>query len=319
MKRCMGCMKEYGEQKSVCPSCGYSEEQIRREAAEFPEILAPGTILEQRFIIGRPLSASDYSYTYMAWDELLRRRVVMKEFFPIGLVRRSAEERLTALSGKNREIFEKGKKDFETEFYRLHRNQDLEEPAAFYKLVRENNTLYVVMEYIRGCSLLDYMEAGLEGLNASREDILNGLMNAVGHLHSRGIGHYNLSPDNIYIDENGRFRLLDFGEAKKKLYDLSGGRISCFQAEYTAPELLLHKNTGLNADVYAVGAIGYELYSGKMPPDCRRRYKRKLKLKNARISRLVNQLAELRAEKRPENAAEFIKTGGREEKRNGQE
>ena len=64
----MNSMSEYNEQNSRCPRCGFSEEEMNG-AQKLPEdILKPETVLQGRFVIGRPLSCSDYSFVYLAWD-----------------------------------------------------------------------------------------------------------------------------------------------------------------------------------------------------------------------------------------------------------
>ncbi len=266
MKRCMGCMKEYGEQHSRCPACGYSEEQMHGEGTAFSEALETGSVLEGRFIIGRPLSCSDFSFTYIGWDTLLRRRVAIKEYFPYELASRSEDGKIYTTKPEELKLFEEGADFFTREVEILNRNQDIEEIVHVYKMIKENGTYYMVMEYMKGCTLLDHMEAGLENCGISSDEILAAVMGAVNKIHSRGIGHFNLSPDNIYIDEEGKIRLLDFGEAKEKLYKLSKGKISGYQEEYIAPEILHCKeNINLNADLYSIGILGYELYFGKIP------------------------------------------------------
>ena len=80
MKKCMGCMRDYAENYERCPVCGYSEEQIKIEQGEKPEILSPETILGGRYIIGRVLSYTEYAITYIAWDALLQNRDGNQDF-----------------------------------------------------------------------------------------------------------------------------------------------------------------------------------------------------------------------------------------------
>ena len=112
VKRCMNCMSEYNEQNSRCPRCGFSEEEMNG-AQKLPEdILKPETVLQGRFVIGRPLSCSDYSFVYLAWDGVLRRCVAIREYFPGRLARRAGNE-VVCRSGREKNLFEAGKMDFE--------------------------------------------------------------------------------------------------------------------------------------------------------------------------------------------------------------
>ena len=207
-------MSEYNEQNSRCPRCGFSEEEMNG-AQKLPEdILKPETVLQGRFVIGRPLSCSDYSFVYLAWDGVLRRCVAIREYFPGRLARRAGNE-VVCRSGREKNLFEAGKLDFESEAMKLHYNQDIKQIVNVYRVIKENNTIYTVMEYLTGISLRDLMDMGFEQMGISEKNVLNEIFNTITAIHARGIGHYNLSPDNIYIDETG-IRLLDFGKPNTK-------------------------------------------------------------------------------------------------------
>ena len=310
MKRCMNCMSEYNEQNSRCPRCGFSEEEMNG-AQKLPEdILKPETVLQGRFVIGRPLSCSDYSFVYLAWDGVLRRCVAIREYFPGRLARRAGNE-VVCRSGREKNLFEAGKLDFESEAMKLHYNQDIKQIVNVYRVIKENNTIYTVMEYLTGISLRDLMDMGFEQMGISEKNVLNEIFNTITAIHARGIGHYNLSPDNIYIDETG-IRLLDFGKAKYKMYQATGGRVIRYEEDYIAPEVLSGKEVRMNADLYSLGILEYELYTGKAIPYSNRPQRRKKPLKtgNAEIEREINILADTDSKSRPVSLAEYLKKAG---------
>lgn len=314
MKRCMNCMSEYSEQNSRCPKCGFSEAEMFG-AQKLPEdILKPETVLQGRFVIGRPLSCSDYSFVYIAWDGVLRRCVVIREYFPKRLAKRGADNIINS-TGREQALFERGKMDFESEALKLHCNQDIKQIVNIYRIIKENNTVYEVMEYLKGISLADVMGTGLEQAGISEKKLLDEIINTVKILHARGIGHYNLSPDNIYITDTG-IKLLDFGEAKHKMYQASKGRIVHYQEEYIAPELLLCRGVRMNADLYSIGILEYELCTGKKAPlSIRRRRRKALKTGNAENEKEINLLADPDGESRPDSIEEFYKIAGRNDQR----
>lgn len=311
MKRCMNCMSEYSEQNSRCPKCGFSEAEMFR-AQKLPEdILKPETVLQGRFVIGRPLSCSDYSFVYIAWDGVLRRCVVIREYFPKELAKRDGINVICSTE-REKNLFERGRMDFESEALRLHCNQDIKQIINIYRIIKENNTVYEVMEYLKGVSLADLMETGFEEAGIYPKNILDELINTVKILQARGIGHYNLSPDNIYITDTG-IKLLDFGEAKYRMYRAAKRKIVNYQEEYIAPEVLLCRGVRMNADLYSVGILEYELYTGKKAPVSIRRRGRKriLKTGNAENEKEINLLADPNAESRPDSIEEFCKITGR--------
>ena len=303
MKRCLGCMREYGEQNDKCPACGFSAEEMRKNPDIPEDILPLESVLSGRFIIGRPLSCSDYSFVYLAWDGVLRRRVAIREYFPRQLAVRKEDELVQPRNPKCQGLFEKGLEAFVQEAQKLHRNQDLEEPVNIYRVLEENNTAYTVMEYIKGETVADFLERG----EKVEDNVTVQLLGAVKRLHDRGIAHFNLSSDNVFIDEDGRIRLLDFGVARWKLYEFSGGRIGTFQEEYMAPELLARKNPQMNADLYSVGVIGYEIHTGRfLWQEPKMRKKKYLKTGDRDTDIIVSLLTEKDAGKRPKTAGDIL-------------
>ena len=315
MKRCMNCMSEYSEQNSRCPRCGFSEAEMFG-AQKLPEdILKPETVLQGRFVIGRPLSCSDYSFVYIAWDGVLRRCVAIREYFPGELAKRDGNN-VVCSTEREKNLFERGRMDFESEALRLHCNQDIKQIVHIYRIIKENNTVYEVMEYLKGVSLADLMETGFKEKGIAPKNILDEIINTVKILQARGIGHYNLSPDNIYITETG-IKFLDFGEAKYRMYRAAKRKIVHYQEEYIAPEVLLCRGVRMNSDLYSVGILEYVLYTGKNAPVSIRRRGRKriLKTGNAENEKEINLLADPNAENRPDSIEEFYKITGRNDQR----
>ena len=194
---------------------------------------------------------------------------------------------------------------------KLHYNQDIKQIVNVYRVIKENNTIYTVMEYLTGISLRDLMDMGFEQMGISEKNVLNEIFNTITAIHARGIGHYNLSPDNIYIDETG-IRLLDFGEAKYKMYQATAGRVIRYEEDYISPEVLSGKEVRMNADLYSLGILEYELYTGKAIPYSNRPQRRKKPLKtgNAEMEREINILADPDSKSRPVSLAEYLKTAG---------
>lgn len=318
MKKCMGCMRDYSETNGRCPVCGYSDEDGMTVGAETSEVLPPETIIGGRFILGRVLSCSDFSIVYIAWDALLQRRTAIKEYFPINLgTRRVGSAEIQFLSSNEQAIFEEGKEVFEKEVEILNQNQDIQELVNIYRYIRENNTSYMVMEYLEGCTLQDYMDDNPKMDGGSFKGIFAMIMDAVNALHDKGIGHYNLSPDNIYLEKSGRVRLLDFGMAKKEVYRMMQKKVDYYREEYISPEILLGKPAKLNADLYSLGAIYYYMMTGKEPKSSLHRNRRhsKLRISDKTDERIVNLLAEVYSEIRPEGIAQLWQVCSAEDKR----
>lgn len=89
MKRCMGCMHEIDDGKVICPDCGYREGTLPSEAY----YLETGTVLANRYIVGKVLGYGGFGITYIGWDSQLKRIVAIKEYFPSELSTRGKSSR----------------------------------------------------------------------------------------------------------------------------------------------------------------------------------------------------------------------------------
>lgn len=304
MKKCMGCMRDYGEEYNQCPACGYSQEQADADKKRMPEILPAGTILSGRYILGRVLSNTDYSIIYMAWDALLLKRVAVREYFPVGLGRRSKRtNKISVQNSEKKKMFLYGLHAFEKEMILLHKMQDITGIVEVYRCIRENNTTYAVMEYLQGCTLQDRLDQEKRISPGEAGQIFRGLAGVLENLHARGICHGNLSPDSIYLEDTGRMRLIDFGGAKLQAYRKIGAEMEIFQTAYLAPEVMKGQAPEKNADLYSLGMIYARMLSGKEPKEGRPR----LKSGNMDLEaqKLIQYLTAAKAEQRPENVMQL--------------
>jgi len=154
--------------------------------------------------------------------------------------------------------------------------------------VTADGTPYFVMEHVDGLPLTQACAERGCGLR-ERLEIFAKVCEAVRYSHSQAIAHRDLKPSNILVTADGGVKLLDFGIAKQmeaadqtNAYSRTGFRL--MTPAYASPEQWLGKRPGLQADIYSLGAVLYELLAGCPPFD----------LKNATPSeaeRLVTQQA----------------------------
>jgi len=133
---------------------------------------------------------------------------------------------------------------------------------------------YFAMELIEGRPLRDY--ADVHRLDArSRLKLIAGICDAVHHAHQKGVIHRDLKPGNILVDESGQPKVLDFGVARATDADLRTTTLQTGVGQlvgtlgYMSPEQIKGDPEELDtrADVYALGVIGYELLTGRLPHD----------------------------------------------------
>ena len=152
---CLGCMEPYETEYDICPHCGY----VEGTEAEEPIHMAPGTILEGRYVIGKVLGYGGFGVTYIAWDQKLEQKVAIKEYFPSEFATRMpSESRVTIFGGDKQEQFEEGLEKFIEEGKRLSKFQNEAGIVKIFDGFKSNRTAYLVMEYLEGETLASYLE-----------------------------------------------------------------------------------------------------------------------------------------------------------------
>ena len=270
---CIGCMREKPDDRTVCPYCGFDSAGYEAENSA----LRPLSVLGGKYIIGKVLGSGGFGITYIALDVVLERRVAIKEFF----MRNGSMSRDTATSNlvtssvidasvsKSREA---SQAKFENEARMLAHLERLDGIVSVYDYFHENNTSYIVMEYLDGQTLKNYVIEHGHGLSFDEVmDKLTPVMKSLQKLHDKGILHRDISPDNIMIRSDGSVVLFDFGGVK--VYDESSDKsIVVLQKKgYTPYEQLVNEKQGPYTDVYAMAATIYYCLCGKAPAESLKR------------------------------------------------
>ena len=138
----------------ACGHCGKNPEGYIPEPHHFPA----GQLLAERYYIGRTLGEGGFGITYLGLDTKLMRRVAVKEYFPRSFVRRDSNitRNVTCYSG-SLEIFEKGRSQFLREAQTLAKLDDIPEIVRVLDFFAENNSAYIVMEFLEGETLKDIL------------------------------------------------------------------------------------------------------------------------------------------------------------------
>ena len=207
MTRCESCFREF--EGMVCPHCG--------GAQNGPHQLPVGTLLRDRYKLGRVLGQGGFGITYLGWDILMRRPVAVKEFYPRGTVYRKTTVSYRVECTEDTEIthYEYSRERFLREASALVDFRDIPEVVDILDFVKENNTAYIIMEFVRGVDMAKYIQ--MKGGRLSVEEtfrILKPVMEALAKVHKGGIVHRDISPDNIILDPMGGAKLLDFGAVR---------------------------------------------------------------------------------------------------------
>lgn len=259
---CMRCFHVKGKY-DVCPMCGY----VEGTPPEQPHYLTPGTILGNHFLVGTAIGAGGFGITYRCFDITLGVTVAVKEFYPAGLVNRApGQSAVGLLSGDKKEQYQSQLNRFLMEAQSIAQFGNAKDIVNVYDFFEENNTAYIIMEYIDGVLLKDYLEKqGRLDVGAALS-VISPIVNAVKKIHAKGIIHRDISPDNIFISGEDSVKIFDFGAAQ--LNDSSAGLAAekVIKVGYSAPEQYRdNSKQGFYTDIYSVGAILYQMLTGTRP------------------------------------------------------
>ena len=260
---CHYCFKPL-EKGSVC-SCGF--EQRERPAGTLPE----ETPLDGgKYIIGGVLGKGGFGITYLGWHTKLKSRVAIKEFFPSDIAVRGTRQNKKAVSGLT-DQYETFLKKFENEAVILEKFNSLRNIVHVKDLIRENNTAYIIMEYVEGDSLKELLVRSGGTLPWDRLiPMLDPMLTALQKIHQEKIIHRDISPDNILIHSDGEPVLIDFGTAR--IGQKTGGTVAVGKDGYAPIEQMEGADSqDPRTDIYALGATYYKALTGKTPDSSRAR------------------------------------------------
>lgn len=263
MKLCMGCMNQMEDQVTVCPHCGFNERELKQEAY----YLTPGTVVGGKYIIGRALSYAGYTVTYIGMDAENNRKVLVKEYLPNEFsTRPEGDKEVTIYSGDAKEQFEEGLTTFLNEANRI---QQLGRPQGImqvYDCVAENDTGYVISEYLEGQTLAQMLEGGKKFSPQEAKEFICEILEGLRRVHPLDVVHCDIAPETIVVTRTGEIKLLDFG-ATRYVTTANSKSLAIILKQGYAPEEQ-YRSQGVRGpwtDVYALGAVMYHMITGIVP------------------------------------------------------
>lgn len=264
--RCYGCMQLLSYPDEKCPYCGYDSRAKLFDRNHLP----PGTVIGGRYVLGAALGLGGFGNTYIGWDPQTEMRVTVREYLPSTLAYHRADTvQVQWYSAQGRALFQKGMRQFCSASEALRKMPETECINPILDIVRDNDTAYTVMQYLSGQTLKAYLS---EYRSMSFEDameIMAPVLRTLETVHQHDLLHRDVSPDNIFLCEDGQVRILDFGLAQYDLTPENGERLSVmFKPGFAPPEQYMpHLLPGPWTDVYGAGATLYKMITGMAPPD----------------------------------------------------
>ncbi len=260
-----------------------------------------------RYRVDREIGSGGMGTVYLGWDELLRRKVAIKALHP------------------HRALDEETRLRFLREARTLSR---LAHPGicSIYDVLEVEGTQYLILEYVEGTGLRQAIREGSLSWE-ERLQVAEELLEAVAAAHASGVVHRDLKPENVMLRAGGGVAILDFGLARSEGVPewrsrgavgdggpppegLTAEDVVVGTPGYIPPELVRGSSAGAAADVYALGLVLQELFTGepafdtsqplvKLLDDSLKGRRRPVKLGDVALARLIDDLARVEAAERP--------------------
>ena len=270
VNRCLNCMEEIED--AICPKCGYNFYKIYEQS---PMALKGNTVLYGRYLVGRMLGQGGFGMTYIGFDLLLNIKVAIKEYYPMGSVSRDntiSNQLQWNLTSSQEDQWKQGCETFLKEARKMAKLDSISGIVRVRDTFYENQTAYIIMDFIEGKTLKEYLEINgtLDYLTCI--NMLSLLMGSLSKVHGQGLIHRDISPDNIMVTGEGNLMLLDLGAAK----DMSTGKEGMSQLVTKrgfspAEQYMESGSVGAWTDVYAFCATMYYCMYGKLIPEAMER------------------------------------------------
>jgi serine/threonine protein kinase len=209
------------------------------------------------------LGVGGFGITYLAVDGNLNLRVALKEYLPGDIALRGADQSITPQSADTAPTFDWGKRRFMDESRTLasFRHPNIVRVMRFFEA---NGTAYMVMEYVEGDALPDWLKPRRPLAEAQVAGLAGPLLDGLEVVHNSGFMHRDIKPGNIYVRNDGTPVLLDFGSARQKNEELTA-----IVTPGYAPFEQYHERgrQGPWSDIYAMAGVLYWLVTGNRPLD----------------------------------------------------
>ena len=264
------------------------------------------------YAVGEVLGQGGFGITYKGGDLSLRRYVAIKEFFPQGCARQeSTVQPGGTLSAAD---YAGVKAKFIEEARTLARFSDPGIVRVF-GVFEENNTAYMVMEFLEGSTLSKRMAEQTVLDEAEAVSIAEKVGGALKVVHAAGIIHRDLKPDNICLTNDGRVVLIDFGTARAFASGKTVKQTTMLTPGYAPLEQYGQQaRFGAYTDIYALAATLYHAVTGQVPPQATDRASgvdlKAPKELNPKLSKTFSDALvwamQVKAAERPQNIDEFL-------------
>ncbi|MCM1578464.1 MAG: serine/threonine protein kinase, partial [Ruminococcus sp.] len=252
---CESCFCEINGDEGVCPVCGFCADGYVPD----PLALPIGAKLNDKILIGRVIGKGGFGITYLGYDMRMERIICVKEYYPNGIAyRATGRTEISVNDPKSKEAFDSGAEKFYAEAQMVAQFNGNPNIVSVYDYFKANNTVYLIMEFIKGVTLKNYIKKHGRLTDGQALFVMDKIAAALSITHSAGVLHRDISPDNIMICGDGKVKLIDFGAARQIMAESSSNLTVVMKPGYTPIEQYTKKGRqGAWTDIYSLGVSVY--------------------------------------------------------------
>ena len=268
MPLCMGCLNEIPAAGAVCEVCSF--DNSKEQTAPY---LPFGTVLNNKYVVARNLETNGESTRYLGYDKTNGKVISIREFLPIGLFDRGTGETKLFVTPQDKLRFNKAMSDFQTYYEVVASMSDTSAMIAVLDSFVANNTAYVIEENDDLITFAEYIEhnGGHLEWDVARP-LFMPLVTLLENLHKAGVGHYAVSPSNLFVTPSGKLKLGGFStENERKRGTMLKSQL---YSGCAAPEQYLSDSTlDVATDIYGLTATLFFALTGNLPANAKEREK----------------------------------------------
>lgn len=262
---CSACLTENSNSAIACQVCGFSPLSDQPDPNQNDPLLLPvGHLLKQGlYRLEKSLGRGGFGVTYLATNVSNFKQVAIKELFPDGGVMRQRTSVYWSMPKEQQEYIQKSALEYQYLSQCVHPN--IVKVIEFFP---ENNTAYIVMDFIPGKSLLSILnEEGKLSVDRVKRYFIQ-IAEALKVVHANNFLHRDINPNNILIDRQDNTITIDFGNVREFIAGKSKDMTRIITPGYAPPEQYITRaKRSPSTDLYALCASMYELITGQVPPD----------------------------------------------------
>ncbi len=257
---CINCFARKGKTPQ-CQRCGYVD-----GTPKVAPYLAPGTVLAERFVVGRHEKVTGEGVTYLGYDAKTDERVIIREYLPLTLCSRPKTRDDVIINEGCQLTYEDYKQDFLDIAKAVTRLSDIDIFTPIRAIFECNNTAYAVYDKPDGRPLGDIVKKAQRLTWDEARPLFLPLIGAMNSAHAVGLVHFGISPDTIYFSRDKKLHVTGFAIPDSRMSDTSL-KSELFEGYSAIEQYSTQGKRGKATDVYGMCALLFFTLTGKHPPE----------------------------------------------------